>query len=140
MRLRSSLLRAGGSKADWLVRAVLVLLALRFFRQALAGGVFYERDIHQIWMPQVEGFVHAVAGGAPPLWDPSPAFGQPLLADPRAQVLYPPTWLNRAVAVRAGRHRIEIVYRPPLVIAGAGLSVLAFLGLLGGLHVRLSKS
>ena len=38
--------------------------------------------------------MRAVASGALPLWDPSPAFGQPLLADPGAQVLYPPTWLN----------------------------------------------
>ncbi len=64
------------------------------FREALAGGVFFKRDIHLIWHPQVEGFVRAVAGGGLPLWDPSPAFGQPLLADPSAQVLYPPTWLN----------------------------------------------
>ena len=38
--------------------------------------------------------MRAVFSGALPLWDPSPAFGQPLLADPGAQVLYPPTWLN----------------------------------------------
>ena len=83
-----------GKNGDWPVRAALALLVLVFFREALAGGVFFERDIHLIWVPQIEGFVHAVAGGALPLWDPSPAFGQPLLADPQAQVLYPPTWLN----------------------------------------------
>jgi hypothetical protein len=74
--------------------AGLALLVLLLFREALAGGVFYKRDIHLIWHPQVEGFVRAVAEGAVPVWDPSPAFGQPLLADPGAQVLYPPTWLN----------------------------------------------
>lgn len=83
-----------GTKADCLARAALVLLVLVLFREALAGGVFYERDIHLIWYPQVEGFVRAVAEGALPLWDPSPAFGLPLLANPTAQVLYPPTWLN----------------------------------------------
>lgn len=81
-------------KGDWLARLALTLLVLVLFREALAGGVLYRRDIHQIWVPQVEAFVTAVAGGALPLWDPSPAFGQPLLADPSSQVLYPATWLN----------------------------------------------
>jgi hypothetical protein len=83
-----------GTKADWLARSALVLLVLVLFREALAGGVLFRRDIHLIWHPQIEGFVHAVAGGSLPLWDPSPAFGASLLADPQAQVLYPLTWLN----------------------------------------------
>ena len=82
-------------RADRLAGAALLLLTVVLFRESvLGGGVFYKRDIHLIWHPQVEGFVRAVASGAPPLWDPSPAFGQPLLADPAQQVLYPPTWLN----------------------------------------------
>jgi membrane protein YfhO len=83
------------ARADRLAGAALLLLTVLLFRESvLEGGVFYERDVHLIWHPQVEGFVRAVASGAPPLWDPSPAFGQPLLADPAQQVLYPPTWLN----------------------------------------------
>jgi hypothetical protein len=83
------------AKADRLAIVLLAAGALLLFRESvLEGGVFYKRDIHLIWHPQVEGFVHAVTGGALPLWDPSPAFGQPLLGDPGAQVLYPPTWLN----------------------------------------------
>jgi hypothetical protein len=82
-------------KADRLALLALALLVVALFRESiLQGGVFYKRDIHLIWHPQVEGFVRAVFSGALPLWDPSPAFGQPLLADPGAQVLYPPTWLN----------------------------------------------
>lgn len=73
----------------------LALLLAFLFRDALLGrGVFFRRDVHLVWIPQVEGFVRAVLGGAWPVWDPAPAFGQPLLADPSAQVLYPPTWLN----------------------------------------------
>jgi hypothetical protein len=82
-------------RTDRLAGAALLLLTVLLFRESvLAGGVFYKRDVHLIWHPQVEGFVRAVASGSPPLWDPSPAFGQPLLADALAQVLYPPTWLN----------------------------------------------
>jgi len=82
-------------RPETLARAGLLLLVVALFRQPLLqGGVIYDRDVHLIWHPQVEGFVRAVAGGALPLWDPSPAFGQPLLGDPGAQVLYPPTWLN----------------------------------------------
>jgi Bacterial membrane protein YfhO len=83
------------ARADRLAAVLLALAVVVLFRESLLeGGVFYKRDIHLIWQPQVEGFVRAVVGGALPLWDPSPAFGQPLLADPGAQVLYPPTWLN----------------------------------------------
>ena len=63
-------------------------------RRPLTGSVLFERDIHLVWHPQVEGFVRAVSGGAWPLWDPGPGFGQPLLADPSAMIAYPPTWLN----------------------------------------------
>lgn len=70
-------------------------LVLLLFRGAVfEGRVFHKRDIHLVWHPQVEAFVRAVAFGSWPVWDPSPSFGQPLLADPSAQVLYPPTWLN----------------------------------------------
>jgi hypothetical protein len=75
--------------------ALLGLLVLWLFRGALfGGGVFYRRDIHLVWYPQIETFVRSVAAGSWPLWNPSLGFGRPLLADPSAQVLYPPTWLN----------------------------------------------
>jgi hypothetical protein len=78
-------------------RAAILALALVpavLFAPALAGGVFFQRDIHAYWQPQVETLVRVVAEGAPPLWDPYEGFGLPLLADPSQQVLYPPTWLN----------------------------------------------
>ena len=70
-------------------------LVTALFSDALFGGrVFYERDIHLDWYTQMEAFVRAVAAGSWPVWDNTIAFGQPLLADPSAQILYPPTWLN----------------------------------------------
>ena len=85
-------------RADGLALLALVALVVVLFRESLlAGGVFFKRDIHLIWHPQIQGFLRAVRGGAWPLWDPSPAFGQPLLADPGSQVLYPPTWLCLAL-------------------------------------------
>ena len=74
--------------------ALLLLLALVLFRGAVAGGVLYERDVHLVWLPQVEVIVRALAAGIAPLWNPSAGFGEPLLANPEAQVLYPFTWLN----------------------------------------------
>ena len=47
-----------------------------------------------VWLTQVEVLVHQVLSGSPPWWDPWTAFGQPLLANPNNQVLYPPAWLN----------------------------------------------
>ncbi len=80
---------------DRLAMGGLLGLGLFLHRSALVGdAVMYKRDVHLVWLPQVEAFVRAVLSGAWPVWDPGPAFGQPLLADTSAQVLYPLTWLN----------------------------------------------
>lgn len=78
----------------WGPPALLLVLALALLRGAVAGGVLYERDIHLLFIPQVEVLVRSVTGGAWPLWNPSAGFGEPLLANGDAQVLYPFTWLN----------------------------------------------
>ncbi len=81
--------------------ALLVLLgltAVTLHRAVFLGEVFFERDIHQVWLPQVESWVRAVALGSWPVWDRSIAFGQPLWADPSAQILYPLSWLNLLLA------------------------------------------
>ena len=81
-------------QAERLALYSLAVLVVALFRETLFGGaVFFKRDIHLVWHSQIRGFVRAWTGGGWPLWDPSPAFGQPLLADPGAQVLYPLTWL-----------------------------------------------
>jgi hypothetical protein len=73
----------------------LALLPLFLFRPAILDGqVLFIRDIGTVWYPQVESFVRCIAAGSWPLWDAYRGFGQPLLADPGAQVLYPLTWLN----------------------------------------------
>ena len=103
----------------WLFRDVL------FF-----GGVYFKRDIHLVWHPQVEGFVRAVAAGSWPVWDTSLAFGQPLLADPSAQVLYPLTWLNLLVRPSTYYSLYAVVH---FVLAAAGMRALArHWGLSGG--------
>jgi hypothetical protein len=77
---------------------LLALLVVWLFRGALlGGGVFYRRDIHLVWLPQVETLVRGIAAGSWPVWNPGLGFGRPLLADPSAQVLYPLTWLNLLV-------------------------------------------
>jgi hypothetical protein len=91
---------AGAPPRRWPRADTLLFLALGLwiFRGSLLfGGVFFKRDIHLVWLPQVEGIVRVVSSGSWPVWDPSPAFGQPLLADPSAMLLYPLTWLNLLV-------------------------------------------
>ena len=72
---------------------VLLLLAL-FPRVCLRGEVFYDRDLHVDFFPQAEAFVRAIFASSWPLWDSTVSFGQPLLADPSAQILYPFHGLN----------------------------------------------
>ena len=87
----SQLLRGRGRFA--FLAFVPLLLAL-FPRVLLFGEVFYDRDLHVDFFPQAEAFVRAIFSSSWPVWDSTVAFGQPLLADPSAQVLYPPHWLN----------------------------------------------
>jgi FkbM family methyltransferase len=99
--------------------AVLGLFAvtLFFFRDAVLGrGVLFRRDISLVWYPQIESFVRCIAMGSWPLWDPYRGFGQPLLADPSAEVLYPFTWMN-------------LVARPWVVYTSFVVAHLAFSGI-----------
>jgi len=65
-----------------------------FWDSIFGGRVLFERDINQVYWGQAEIFVRCIFAGSWPVWDPLAGFGQPLLANPSAQVLYPWTWLN----------------------------------------------
>jgi hypothetical protein len=110
------------SPATWRTAlAAFVLLAGFFAREALfEGRTFFLRDLHLQWLGQAESFVQAVGSGAWPLWDPYVSFGQPMLANPNAQILYPLTWLN--LVMRPGTY--YTVYFV-LHLIGAGLGVFA---------------
>ena len=56
------------------------------------------------------------------MWDPFTGFGQPLLANPDAQVLYPLTWLN--FLMRPGSY-YTVFAVSHLVFTGLGLHLLA---------------
>ena len=101
---------------------LLALLALLLLRKAVLGGVLFERDVHLVWLPQMEVLVRAVAGGAWPLWNPSAGFGDPLLANPEAQVLYPFTWLN-LICPPATFYTLFAVAH--LILGGLGVRALA---------------
>lgn len=81
-------------RGRWVALAFAPLLLALFPRVFLLGEVFYDRDLHVDFFPQAEAFVRAIFASSWPLWDSTVSFGQPLLADPSAQVLYPPHWLN----------------------------------------------
>lgn len=101
---------------------VLVPLALVTFFPLVLGRVLFERDILTYWLAQVETFVRTVAAGCWPVWDPWVAFGQPMLAQPDTQVLYPFTWLNLVLPLAAGYSVFVLVH---LVLSGTGLFRLA---------------
>ena len=61
------------SRRERIALSGLAGLVLFLHRGALvAGGVMFKRDVHLIWVPEIEGFVRAVLGGAWPVWDPCP--------------------------------------------------------------------
>jgi len=75
-----------------------ILLVLLFPRIVLQGRIFFDRDVYLFRWTQMQSFVRVVTSPAWPLWDPSVSFGQPLLADPGAEILYPPTWLHLLIS------------------------------------------
>lgn len=67
-----------------------------FFRSSILLGTvaLYQRDLLLLYFPLVQSALRGLSEGALPLRDPSSAFGQPLLADPSCQILYPPVALH----------------------------------------------
>lgn len=101
-----------------LTLVVVVLL----WRAIVVGEVFFDRDIHVVWLAQVEAFVRSVAAGSWPVWDPSWGFGQPLLANPSAQILYPANWTS---LVLSPWRQYTLYSALHLLFGGAGVLYLA---------------
>jgi hypothetical protein len=68
-------------------------VAATFAEAISTPRVFYQRNIHAYWYPQMAVFRRAIAEGSWPLWSPWVGFGTPLLADAASELTYPPTWL-----------------------------------------------
>jgi Bacterial membrane protein YfhO len=105
------------------VPLVLALLLALLFAELLFGRhVLFERDVHQMLYGQVSTFVRCLRAGSWPLWDPYAGFGQPLLANPAAEVLYPWTWLS--LVLDPGTWYTAYVLGH-LLLSGVGLHALA---------------
>jgi hypothetical protein len=97
-------------------------VALLLLPKTLAGWTLAQRDLRLVFLAQVDAVVRCVTAGAWPVWDPLLGFGQPLLANPANQVLYPPTW----VALLARPETYLVLYALcHLLAAGIGLSLFA---------------
>jgi hypothetical protein len=105
-----------------IVAATLVLAALLYPGALLRGQSFFERDLHLDWYPRQVAIKSALGSGAWPLWDTSIGFGQPLLADPGAEVLYPVAWLALAVPLGVAYTVFVLVH---LLVASVGAARLA---------------
>ncbi len=107
----------------WLPGALMGLVAVAMFGGALFGGrTLFERDIAVLYLGESESFARCLASGAWPLWNPHVGFGQPMLADPGQQVLYPPTWLNLLVSPET---HYALYSAGHLLLAGLGAFLLA---------------
>ncbi|MEO8499968.1 MAG: YfhO family protein [Vicinamibacteria bacterium] len=95
---RASISRSSELVARRDIGALLLILAM--LEMAMRGPVLlgvvalYQRDLMLVYFPLIQVILREVSLGAFPLRDPTSAFGQPLLADPSCQILYPPTWLH----------------------------------------------
>lgn len=95
---------------------------LNFPRALLSDRTLFARDIGMVWAPQVEAVVQQVGRGEMPFFDARRAFGQPLFADPRAEVLYPPAWIHWVLPMETSYPLFCALH---LVIAALGAARLA---------------
>jgi Bacterial membrane protein YfhO len=106
---------------DLVAAAVLVgIVVMLFWDSIFEGRVLFERDINQLYWGQAETFVRCIFSGSWPVWDPLAGFGQPMLANPSTQVLYPWTWLN---LLMSPTHFYTLFACSHLVFSGLGLYV-----------------
>lgn len=106
-----------------LVALAILLLAVVLYPGALLRGeAFFERDLHLDWYPRLAALGRVLGEGAWPLWEPGLGFGQPLLADPSVQVLYPFTWLSLALPWALAYTGFVLAH---LFVAGLGSARLA---------------
>jgi hypothetical protein len=120
-----------GGPFDWRVALVFGAVALLLYRRAVfLGEQFFYRDLAMQWYPQVEAFVHAIRSGSWPVWNPFISFGQPLLANPNAQILYPVTWLQLLMPAWTFYTWYTVLH---VVLAGCGVYAL-------GRHLGLSRA
>ena len=84
----------GGRRADLLaLGALAALVTVLFHGVVFSGRVLFERDVQTYFIPFAEILRRMARERTWPLWNPYLAFGQPLLANPQFEVLYPFTWL-----------------------------------------------
>src|SRR5713226_5871814 len=82
---------------DGLVVVTLALLPQLYFWRLFPANptdqkTLVDGDLNQEHFPVIVTVARALHDGALPLWNPYSNAGQPLLADPQAALLYPPTW------------------------------------------------
>ena len=104
------------------ILAWLLIVAGLFFEVLFGGQVFFYRDIHAYWYPLITEFISAVGSGEWPLWSPHVGFGEPLLANPAMQLLYPMTWLSLLLQP-PGYYTLFVVVH--LVVGALGTATLA---------------
>jgi hypothetical protein len=102
--------------------ATLLLCVLLYPGALLRGELFFERDLTFDWYLRLEAVGSALEQGSWPLWDTTVGFGQPLLADPGTEVLYPPTWLALGVPRSVGYTLFVVGH---LLLAAVGMARLA---------------
>jgi hypothetical protein len=131
----------GKRNARLLLLVFSLIPLLSFPRALLSDRTLFLRDISLVWLPQVESVVRQIADGEFPFFDSRRAFGQPLFADPRAEVLYPPAWIHwvlppaksyslfcafHLVVAALGAARLARRMAPDMGVAGQMTAGLAF--------------
>jgi hypothetical protein len=98
-------------------------LAVLFHWKALLGGeAYFHRDVENFLYERLIAFKACLAQGSLPLWNPYPAFGEPMLGIANAQFAYPTTWLAAFFSPETTQALIVTIHT---FLAGFGVYCLA---------------
>lgn len=114
--------RSGAPRLPALAPAILVLAAVLYPGALLRGEAFFERDLHLDWYARLADMGRILQSGSWPVWEAGLGFGQPLLADPNPEVLYPATWLALVLPWPVAYTSFVLLH---LVVAALGAARLA---------------
>lgn len=102
---------------------ILAALSLLLHAEVVFGDrAYFERDVEHFFYERVLEFRGAARAGAWPLWNPYPAFGEPMLAVANAQIAYPTTWLALVFSPETTHAAIVVLHT---FLAGLGACLLA---------------
>jgi hypothetical protein len=104
-----------------------MLLVAGWLGRSIASGQWLNRELSEIFWPNLAHVAEAFRHGEWPAWNPYDRGGVPFAADPQVALYYPLTWLFALVGVRGVLPAVTLQIYALLHLAIAGVGLHAYL-------------